>query len=383
MSGVTYSLREKDQTNSNKYYKIIESFADEVLKEAYASLSPMVGEYHGYVNSIKGEPQNAKEETILEIIILGVLMRLYYPRAIKLKGMQYKLLTWINETRRRSEKLKPEMNFLKGKLSTLFLFPNTQCNSELIDLKVTHLSKLILWLEASGEFYNEVKRLRRWEAYLRTISDKKASAALTSAYKFATWFEGRSNESLGEYTSHVDEYLEKSKNSWREDRLFRERRRVEYHLNMVGAEIMNMAFRKAFIATNKKVLLLPVCMTSPSKSRCQAQAFGRGFQCKACSTKCQVNQLSRLGEKTGFRVMVIPHESSVSSGSEKQGLFDENTGVIGVACVLNLISGGWLLKDMNIPAQCVLLDNCGCKAHWHDKGISTCININKLQEILK
>jgi len=173
------------------------------------------------------------------------------------------------------------------------------------------------------------------------------------------------------------------KSFWREDLILRKRARIEYHLNMVGAELMNKAFRQAFLKTDKKVLLLPICMISPSKSYCQSKGFGREFKCKGCSSKCQVNELTGLGQRLGFNVMVIPHESSISAYSNKEKLFDENTGVIGVACVLNLISGGWLLKDMNIPAQCVLLDYCGCKNHWHDKGIPTCINIDKLKEILK
>jgi hypothetical protein len=61
---------------------------------------------------------------------------------------------------------------------------------------------------------------------------------------------------------------------------------------------------------------------------------------------------------------------------------NKDTGVVGVACVLNLISGGWLLDGMGISAQCVLLDYCGCKNHWSRENIPTEINIKQLKKVL-
>ena len=60
----------------------------------------------------------------------------------------------------------------------------------------------------------------------------------------------------------------------------------------------------------------------------------------------------------------------------KNKIKDGHIGIIGVACVLNLISGG--LKAKNFVPQCVFLDYCGCKDHWHDKGIITDINMSYL-----
>lgn len=384
MGIVTYSLSGNNQANSDKYYSTVAAFTKEVLKEAKNTIIPIVKAHDSYLNKAENQQCNEVEETVLELLILGVVIRVYYPRALKLKRIQYNLLTWVIDIRKRNDKLKPTMSYLKGILSTLFLIPKSGYNGESVALNMTQLKKLILWLDASGEFTNEVKRLKKWEDYLSTLSREDSLDVFKAVYNFALWFENRSNEVLGEYTSNVDKYLDKIKDAsrWREDIILRQRRRLEYHLNMVGAEIMNRAFRQAFVATNKKILLLPTCMTSPRKSFCQSEAFGKDFKCKACSTKCQVNQLTVLGQKDGFKVMVVPHESSISADGRRYELFDEDAGVVGVACVLNLISGGWLLKDMNIPAQCVLLDYCGCKKHWHENGISTCINLNKLQEIL-
>lgn len=385
MSRVTYSLSENNQSNSDIYYYTVATFTEEVLREAKKKVNPVIQSYNSYLSYVEHKNNIDSEEIVLELLIIGVLIKTYYSKALHLKKIQYKLLSLVINIRKNNDNLKPAMNHLKGILSTLFLVSKAEYNNiESIALNMKEFKKLILWLEASGEFSREVQRIKKWEKYLSTLSKKESVDVLTEIYNFALWFKNRSNEVLGEYTLNVDKYLKRTKNtsSWREDIILRQRARLEYHLNMVGAEIMNRSFRQAFLATDKKILLLPICMTSPKQAFCQSEAFGREFKCKACSAKCQVNKLTAIGQKDGFKVMVVPHESSISSDSGKYTLFDEDTGVIGVACVLNLISGGWLLKDMNIPAQCVLLDYCGCKKHWHDKGVSTCININKLEKIL-
>jgi hypothetical protein len=84
----------------------------------------------------------------------------------------------------------------------------------------------------------------------------------------------------------------------------------------------------------------------------------------------------------GFNVLMVAHGSSISALKNNDISLDQNTGVVGVSCLLNLISGGWLLEGMGIPAQCVLLDYCGCKAHWHDEGIPTSLNVEKLKQIM-
>lgn len=380
MDIVTYSLSKNYGLNSDIYYNKVADFTDEVLKEGKKEFLQIV-EAYGHSESYKYEPI---EERILELLILGVLMRVYYSRALSMKNIQYKLLTKVNNIKMHNKKLRPQMNYLKGIMSTLFLYPKKEHEVLKENLNIKGLHKLKMWLEASGEFTHEVKRVKKWEVYINTLTPSDSLNLIKKIYDFSEWFQNISIEILGEYTSKVDKYLGeiKNKGKLRADILLLNRKRIEYHLNMVGAEIMNRIFREEFISSNKKVLLLPICMTSPKNEYCKSKAFGRDFKCEACSSNCQVNKLTLMGHKYGFSVMVVPHESSISQEGNNHTMFNEDTGVIGVACILNLISGGWLLKDMNVPAQCVLLDYCGCKNHWHDTGISTCINLNKLKEII-
>jgi hypothetical protein len=89
-----------------------------------------------------------------------------------------------------------------------------------------------------------------------------------------------------------------------------------------------------------------------------------------------------MGRKFGFSVHLVPHESSVFSGGAGKKLIGEGVGIVGIACVSNLVSGGWKAKGLGLQPQCVLLDHCGCRKHWHEEGISTDNNMRRLRDIL-
>jgi len=187
---------------------------------------------------------------------------------------------------------------------------------------------------------------------------------------------------LRQYTANVDNFLAEKHGDhlWNEDVIFCGRKEVEYHLNMVGAEIMNRAFNQEFESRPRKALLLPGCMRI-SEVICKSEETKLGLRCIGCVKNCNVHQLTDMGEIYGFEVYVISHESSAFSKSSKEDR--EELGIIGVACVSNLIAGGWKSDSLGIPAQCVLLDSASCKNHWDSNGIPTGINIDHLMKLFK
>ncbi len=78
----------------------------------------------------------------------------------------------------------------------------------------------------------------------------------------------------------------------------------------------------------------------------------------------------------------MPYESSVFSGDAGRQLIGEGASVVGIAFASNLFAGGWKAKGLGMPPQCILLDHCGCRKHWQDKGISTDINMKRLMQML-
>ncbi len=383
MLSVTYDLR-KDGAYSDEYYQDVGRFTEIVQLEGSNRLSYLLDEYVSYNESKGIKLQSCREELQLELLLLGTLSKLYSNEAEGLTASKYRLMLQLTKLRNKSRRLRPLMNTLKGIGATTMLGakPRRPALSKASDL--SNAEGMIRWLEASGEFVYEARRLSCWLQYLKLLTEKKRVKRLMDTFKFAEWFEIQSQQALGVYTLNVDAYLKDIdiKRKWREDIIFCQRKRVEYHLNMVGAEIMNRAFKARFQATINKVLALPICMTSPESGRCKSHSFGKDFACRGCSASCVVNKLKSMGEEMDFSVMVVPHQSSIAASVGADTMFKESTGVIGVACVLNLISGGWMLKEMGVAAQCVLLEYSGCKTHWHNSGVPTRINLNKLIELV-
>jgi uncharacterized protein len=142
---------------------------------------------------------------------------------------------------------------------------------------------------------------------------------------------------------------------------------------------MNRAFRKDFINTDAKALLVPGCMRL-NIEECKAMSIREGLRCEGCDPKCNVNKLREMGKKYDYEIYIIPHASDLSLWSPQPN--KPKRGVVAVACVTTLVEGGWELKRYNVNAQCVLLDYSGCKNHWNKDGVQTCINIRELKRIL-
>jgi hypothetical protein len=152
---------------------------------------------------------------------------------------------------------------------------------------------------------------------------------------------------------------------------------------MVGTDILNRAFRESFLDATRKVVILPPCMRARPDGECRASPTPFGDLCAACTPDCRVRQLTELGRELGFEILIMPHELSVFSSGAVEPVTGNAVGIIGVSCVLTNPSGGWETKGLDIPAQGVLLDYCGCSWHWHEQGIPTDINDGQLLRVLR
>ena len=377
---ITYSLKPMDKT-SDRYYKVVETFTDEVIEKINRVTKVSVKDFQAFILKSEKEVLRSKEEYAFEILVLGVLWKIYTDKALTLKEVPKAFLTKLTTLREKNSVLKKVVDLIKGFSGELWLLKEKN-NIENIDKTIGNMEKLLDWLMATGEFKQEVKRLKQWKEYLANKPIEDAPKVISIAVDLADWFERRSKANLGYFTENVDEFLKEDyrKHKWKEDNVYCGRKRIEYHLNMVGAEIMNRAFRDDFLKTEEKRLLLPVCMRLHSTRDCKAVRSKAGYICAGCSEKCKVNHLAKIVRDYGVKVLIIPHESAAFTKEKIEG---NRIGIIGVACVLNLISGGWKAKDFGFVPQCVLLDYCGCKNHWNGEGLVTEINLSKLKDILQ
>jgi hypothetical protein len=342
---ITYSLRD-EQGRSDQYYRDIAAFTGATLREAETHAGLLVTEFRSFLEETGREELRTREEYALELLVLGILSRVYGPRK-DLGG--------------------------RGALS------------------LAQLDELLDRLAAADAFEQEVLRLRAWRDFW--VGRPAAGEELGIVRDLGAWFEGASLAALGPYTPNVERFLAKTfpRYRGRHDQVLCGRRRVEYHLNMAGVEILNRAFRPAFLATARKLVLVPPCMRAQPEESCRATQSEFGAQCAGCTPGCRIHQLTKLGEKHGFAVRMLPDELRVlSSGTThgpstplRAGLGDAQAGIVGVACALTDIAGGWELRALGVPAQGLLLDYCGCPWHWHPEGIRTDTNYNELLRLLE
>lgn len=380
MNEVTYSLK-LGQPNSENYYNEIRAFTDEVLAKSSESLASIANEYVEFLHTFSLEEVRETEEYIFELISFGVLWNSYCETALAVKRAPFLLLARMSEWRKRHQRIKPIIDFLRGIGLTIFLLPKIKPMKERQLPTLDQIDHVCRWFEATGEFREEALRFVRWRAFWQLKSGEELKKTFSEIANFRRWFVERSEEILGKYTSGVEAFLVDAQKHyrWREDRVSCSRSRDEYHLNMVGAEIMNRAFKKEFLLTKMRSVLVPGCMRGRPADECKAVKVKEGLICEECLPECRVNQLRKMGKRNGFDVYVIPHASDLSLWSPKPN--SPSRGVIASACVTTLVEGGWELKRYNVPAQCVLLDYSGCKKHWRADAISTELNIRELKRI--
>lgn len=382
MDVITYSLR-NDSGKSDPYYRDIATFTDEVLAGAELAVGGLVDGYKDFLLKTDHEFPRSSAEYIFEIIMLGIFWRVYHASARHLGEATRRTLIHLTHLKSRGAAAEWVAKRLTGVIVTIFL-----SSSENGDVKppaptLTGLDRLLNWLEATGDFTQEVRRLRPWIEFLADQSPQVTAAYLADILTLAAWFEERSLTVLGRYTPNVERFLREThpRYRWREDFIFCGRRRVEYHLNMLGTEILNRAFRESFLRTKQRFVLVPPCMAHPD-DHCQARQTSFGARCAACSPGCRVNQLTKLGEKYGFQVFMLPDQLKVFSGKKPDPENRDEMGIVGVSCALTNVSGGWDTRAMGIPAQGVLLDYCGCPWHWHKQGIPTDTNFAQIMRAL-
>lgn len=381
MDIITYYLK-PGQSDSEAYYKDVRTFTVEVTEKAKHSIFNIIEGYTGYIRTYNLEEERDAEEYILELLSFGILWRIYARKALTVKHAPFITMARMAEWRKKHQRIKPFIDFTRGILLTLFLYPETvEGKPEVPTLdQIDHVCK---WFEATGEFREQALRFIRWRAYWGTKPADELYDIFYQIEEFTDWFKEASIKALGQYTSKIDPFLEMEiKNyRWREDRVSCTRSRLEYHLNMVGAELLNKAFREEFKKSEKKVVLVPGCMRGRPDNECEAVKVKEGLICSECTRGCRVNQLRKTGkmqnDANAFDVYIVPHASDLSLWSPEPGRPVRS--VVASACVTTLVEGGWELKRYNVPAQCVLLDYCGCKKHWHSVGFPTAFNMKELK----
>ncbi len=379
----TYALRAEGEDDTQRFLAALGALTDRSLAHLHAEASALLPLLRAAGEGVDGG-QRTDEELLFDLLLLGVLWRSCGARARRLPRGAAVLMTQLYRFRRTHPALKPLLDPIRARLAARLLDPR-QVDDETPALpSLRDLDALLRWLACTGEYREECNRLERVRRMLDACTPARIAVVMHVLDGIARRFESSAAEALGGFTEAVDEFVGRAAETYRgrEDYVLACRPRVEYHASMVGAEIMNRAMRADFAASSRRMVLLPGCMRGPHASTCRARQEDLDVVCTGCARDCRVHALQQLGRTEGFEVRIIPHSSDFSRWL-RQRVVGTGIGVVGVACALNLLGGGYELRALGIPSQCVFLDAAGCAAHWHPTGVQTGIDIARLQALLR
>jgi hypothetical protein len=329
------------------------------------------------VEETRREPRRSEAEYLLEALTLGVLWRARGADATRREGAGRALVDALAAHRRGGGAR------VRDGSTSLILSIDAPFEAGDPAPTLRDLDRLLAWLVASGEYDDEVARLEGWEEFLRA-DPFSASETLEEIVAFAIAFEAWSEHVLGIFTAGVTRFFRDDlpRRRWREDTIQCARRRTEYHLNMVGAEILNRAWRDAFLARERHVVVMPGCMRSREDAGCAAERTGQDLRCTGCTRGCAVLTASRIARRAGAEAVAVLHGSDFSRFLRSAALRGGNVGIVGVACVAGLLGAGWRAYAAGLPAQCVLLESSGCE-HWRDVARPTSLDLRELERVLR
>lgn len=370
---ITYSLL-ADEATSDCYYTAIADLADQWVPSTSRAFTDILSDYRTY-QRLAGLPERADMEYLFELLVLGVMLREHGGAAERFPLLIARLMRQLIALAGRYPRLEQRVKRLRGWLAWLgrqLSRGDRRCGRD--------VARLLEWMRAHG-LASRADRLETWRQYLAQQSSSAQQIFLARLHTLADEFERLTQKVLGKYTDRVYAFIATAAPQYarRYDMDMLTRTPLEYHLGMLGTELLNRVNRERFAATKQRVVIVPPCMRAQPDDVCRATATPLGAKCQHCTTTCQVHVLTQMGRQDGFEVRMIPDQMARISSEASQS--SGGLGLVGVSCALTNWSGGWDTDALGIPAQGVLLDYVGCIYHWDEQGIPTAVNAEQLRRI--
>ena len=315
MDILAYNLKGKG-INSNAYYEKLKVVSKRIKNLLFDYGKIQLEEFMIYVVKNNIEDLRTKDEYAIEFLMIGAMLKDYRKYIKKINKGTLRLFKVLNKLRE-GKSLNRNVDKIRGYLISNILMKEVSENYD-YDINI-----LINWMEASGDFKEEVYRMKVWGDFLKVKDEEYKKKFFKQPLSIAESMCNICDGTIGLYIKQLDIFLKKAKHKYknREDLIYCTKGKVQYYFNMVSAQIMNEVYSEQFL------------------------------QCK--------------------ELCLLPHETIINKIDVK----DKNKiGIIGIACIPNLMSGGWKALRLGFIPQCVLLDYSGCGKHWLDKEKITEIN---------
>jgi len=184
---------------------------------------------------------------------------------------------------------------------------------------------------------------------------------------------------LSPFLSGLDDHLGSLSLTDRMDKTIRTTRE-QYLLYMLEIELTNRINREKFSGAPWRMGLIAHCLRDFRVS-CRSTRGDVEDVCTHCDPECFVN----LGSELLKRYQIHPYISvSMDHSRLFKHLLSEHSemGVLGIACIPELVEGMRLCEGLGIPAVGVPLDANRC-SRWMGEDLETTFNLEELEKLIK
>jgi hypothetical protein len=187
------------------------------------------------------------------------------------------------------------------------------------------------------------------------------------------------HDHLHSFTTAADPHLRELRGFQRWDRTL-SMNEPQYHLAMIEIELANRIHAEAFRACERKYAFLPHCLRDLTAD-CRSAQRDIDYVCKGCSEECTINHVSKALRRNGVKpyIWMTANLSAVFRKVKKEG---GSLGVLGIACVPELMRGMRMCMKHDIPVVGIPLDANRCARWWGEFYLNS-VNIEKLENLLK
>lgn len=238
----------------------------------------------------------------------------------------------------------------------------------------------------TGNFYSFIDGIL--DELLKKYKDEKEllnvlKSASTKKKKYHLFLE--QNDILKEYEKIFESFVYDVDEHIKDISIFKffkrdlKTRHWQYYLYMLEFALTNRIYRERFLKCNVKIALLPHCLKDLSKV-CKSEMNGFDYQCKHCSKECFVNEASKILKDNNVEPYIWM-SADLKKMAKKSFTEKKSLGVLGIACIPQLIRGMRMCEKKNIPAIGLPLNANRC-VRWMGNFNPNSVNLNILKNIL-
>jgi hypothetical protein len=184
---------------------------------------------------------------------------------------------------------------------------------------------------------------------------------------------------LKKYTENTEDHLRKLPLSKIWDRRLATSRE-QYHLYMIEIELTNRMFLSRFIRADRKIALMPYCLQDFSV-KCKSEKNGFDYRCRHCSAGCYQNYASEILAANNIEPYIWM-EGDMKKLAKYTFKVKRTFGVLGIACIPELMWGMRTCRKSNIPVVGIPLNANRC-VRWFGEFFPNSIDLEELERTIQ